>query len=367
MAEKRNLEGELTKAISHSLDFHKIVVMAIAIAVATIALHFFGWVGSKIGGKYVQIFQYIISGIGWLVGAVAVLCAMVAVCKMSAAKDAGEKKSFIAGIGYAVSSILTVIFANLRYLIWLALGIIVLWLLGYLGLIPKAGPVIWGIIGFIAVLIGLYLAFFVIVKFFLGTLILPGIIAQGGKAIQCFKESKRIMNGHTITLIKRFLSVGLVIVIFVFVTLQAWQFVANKTADTMADNTREALSGGPPMRVPPIVPAYQFLPIIGDAGNVGKDLLGGTKGAGAWIFGIEMIIILLVLQSIPAIFYAVAGMYTYQSLKGEAEMPISSPAVPVDFSKLKGSFDAMGAKFREQMKEEDEPKKKTTHKSGGDD
>ena len=123
MAEKRNLEGELTKAISHSLDFHKIVVMAIAIVVATIALHFFTWVGSKISSKYAQVVQYFISGIGWLVGAVAVLCAMVAVCKMSAAKDAGEKKGFIAGIGYAVSSILTIIFANLRYLIWLALEV----------------------------------------------------------------------------------------------------------------------------------------------------------------------------------------------------------------------------------------------------
>jgi MFS family permease len=363
MAENRNFEGELTKAISHSLDFHKIIVMAIAIAIATVALHFFVWVGGKISGKYVQLFTYLISGIGWVVGAVAVLSAMVAVSKMAAAKDAGEKKSFIAGIGLCASTVLTVIFANLRYLIWLALGIAVMWIFGWLGLIPKGGPIIWGIIGIIAVLVGLYVAFFVVAKFFLNTLILPGIIAQGGKAIQCFKESKRIINGHTIRLIKRFLSIGLVIVIFVFVTCEAWRFVYSKTEDTMADNTRAALSGGPPMKVPPVVPSYQYLPIVDDSVNLGKALPGNTKGAGAWIFGILMIVLLLGLQSIPAIFYAVAGMYTYQALKGEPETPISGPEVPVDLSKLKGSLDAMGAKFREEMKE-DEGAKKTGSKSG---
>lgn len=361
MAENRSFEGELTKAISHSLDWHKIIVMAISVAIATIALHFFGWVGSKIGGKYVQVFQYLISGIGWLVGAVAILSAMVAVCKMAAAKDAGDKKSFIAGIGYACSSVLTVIFANLRYLIWLAAGILVTWVLGYIGLIPKAGPIIWAIAGVIPVLVGLYIVFFIVAKFFLGTLILPGIIAQGGgRAIQYFKESKRIMNGHTVRLIKRFLSIGLVVVVFVFVTCEAWQFVYNKTLDTMADNTRVALTGGPPMTVPPIVPSYQRLPIIGDDANIGK-ALGGGKSAAAWIFGIWMIIILLVVQSVPAILFTVAGMYTYQALKSEPETPISAPNVPVDLSKLKGSLGAVGAKFKEQMRDEGG----TAKKSGG--
>ncbi len=364
MADNRNFEGELTKAIGHSLDWHKIVVMAIAIAIATIASHFFVWVGSKITGKYVALFGYLISGIGWLVGAVAVLCAMVAVCKMAAAKDAGDKKSFLAGIGYASASVLTVIFANLRYLVWLAAGILLTWILGYVGLIPKVGPVVWAIIGVIPVLVGLYVIFFIVAKFFLGTLILPGIIAQGGgKAIQYFKESKRIINGHTIRLIKRFLAIGLVIVVFVFATFEAWQFVGSKTEDTMADNAGVALSGGPPMRVPPIVPAYQNLPIIGNAANVGK-ALGGGKAAAAWIFGIWMIIILLALQSIPAIVFAVAGMYTYQGLKGEAEMPISSPDVKVDLSKMKGSLGAVGAKFREEMREGGEEKKAPPKKEG---
>ncbi|MBN1918235.1 MAG: hypothetical protein JW889_10020 [Verrucomicrobia bacterium] len=367
MAENRSFEGELTKAISHSLDWHKIVVMAISIAIATIAFHLFGWVGGKIRGQYIQVFQYLIAGIGWVVGVVAVLCGMVAVCKMAAAKDAGEKKSFMVGIGYACSSLLTVIFANLRYLILLAAGIAVMWVFGWLGLIPGgAGPVIWGIIGIIAVLVGLYVTFFVVTKFFLSTLIVPGIIAQGGKAIACFKEGKRIINGHTIRLVKRFLSVGLAIVLFVFLTVQALDFVAAKTMDTMTrDNLNVVLPGGPPMTVAPIVPSYRNLPIIGDGVSIAENL-GGGKAAAAWIFGILMIVLLLALQSIPTIFYAVAGMYTYQTLKGEPETPISGPDVNVDLSKLKGSLGAVGAKFREEMKDEGEaPKKPAAKKDEG--
>ena len=357
MANDRNFEGEVTKAIGHSLDFHKIIVMAVAIAIATIAFHLFGWIGSKISGDYVQLFRYLISGIGWLVGAIVVLSAMVAVCKMASAKDGGQKVGFVGGIGHSVAAVFTVFFACFKYLIWLAAGIIVTWVLGWVGLIPKAGPIIWGIAGFIAVLVGLYLAFFVVGKFFLSTLVLPGIIAEGGgKAIRYFNESKRIMNGHTVRLIKRFLSIGLVVVIFVFVTMQAWAFIASKTADTMAGNTRQAITGGPPMTVAPVVPSYQQLPIIGAAANIGNTL-GGGKGAGAWIFGIEMIIILLVIQSIPTIFFAVAGMYTYQTLKGEAETPITSPDIGDLGSKIKGSFDGLGAKFKEEMKDEAPAKK----------
>jgi hypothetical protein len=208
----------------------------------------------------------------------------------------------------------------------------------------------------------------VVGKFFLSTLVLPGIIAEGGgKAIRYFNESKRVMNGYTVRLIKRFLSIGLVVVIFVFVTTQAWSFIANKTADTMGDNTNVALRGGPPMTVPPIVPSYQQLPIVGNGANIGK-ATGGGKSAAGWIFGIEMIIILLVIQSIPAIFYAVAGMYTYQTLKGEAENPISSPDVKVDLSKIKGSFDGLGAKFKEEMHDDEggAPKKKTAAKKEND-
>jgi hypothetical protein len=159
--------------------------------------------------------------------------------------------------------------------------------------------------------------------------------------------------------------VGLVIVIFVYVTSQALAFVIAKTADTMTpDKLNVVLRGGPPMTVPPIVPAYQNLPIIGDSANIGK-ALGGGKAAAAWIFGIEMIIILLVIQSIPAIFFTVAGMYTYQSLKGEAEMPISSPDVKVDLSKMKGSLGAVGAKFKEEMREAPPEQKKAPPKKEG--
>ena len=85
----------------------------------------------------------------------------------------------------------------------------------------------------------------------------------------------------------------------------------------------------------------------------------GAPLAGAWIYGIELIVVLLILKAIAANFFALAGLAAYNALKDEKELPITTPDVKVDLSKIKGSFDAVGAKIKDEMQSETAaPKKK---------
>ncbi len=376
MTDNRNLEGELTKAISGSLIVGRIVVMAVAIAIASVAVYAFGALGGviKLGAKSQWLFfiKYLLTGIGWVRGAYFVLSGMVAVCRMAAARESGQSRNMFAGVMDIFTNLFVVFFATVRYLFWFVALLIVIWGLGFFGRIPEVGPIIYGIaLALVSLVAGLWIALHV-AKFFLSALVLPGIVATTGqKGVSCFKESKRILNGQPVRLVKRFLSVGLVLVLFSFVVAQGIGFLAREGGQALGDNNDGVLNGAPTMKKLPLVPAYPVLPVVrqiqmGTAIGVSPRETG-TRLAGAWIFGIELIIVLLILKAVAANFFALAGLSTYQALKGEPEVPITAPDVKVDFSKFKGSLDAVGAKFKEEMQEQGEtpaPKKKTAPKSG---
>ena len=383
MANDRNFDGELTKAISGSLIVGRVVVMAVAITIASLAVYAFNALAIiKVDRPKLQwLFwvNYTISGIGWVLAAYFVLAGMASVCKMAVARESGESSNVLRGIIGIGANLFVVVFATLRYLIWFAALLLLIWGLGFLGRIPGFGPIIYGIgLGLVSTVAALWLAVH-IGKFFVSALVLPGIIATAGqKGMSCYKEAKRLLNGQPVRLVKRFLAVGLVLVLFSFLVAQGLTLLAGDGRTTaghagnaLGRNSYEVLIGGPPLKKLPMLPVYPALP-LGQRMRMGTAIpraqAEGARLAGAWIYGIELIVVLLILKAIAANFFALAGLATYNSLKGEKELPIKAPDVKVDLSKIKGSFDAVGAKIKEEMKGETAApkKKKAEEKEEGD-
>jgi hypothetical protein len=371
MADNRDFDGELTKAVSGSLIAGRIVVMAVAIAIASVAVHGFGALAliktDKPALQWLFWLNYLIRGIGWVIGAYFVLAGMTTICKMAVGRESGQSWNIVSGIIDIFGNLFVVFFATVRYLFWFVAFLIVIWGLGFFGRIPEFGPIIYGIaLGLVSVAAAWWVALHV-VKFFGSTLILPGIIATTGqKGISCFKEAKRVISSQPVRMIKRFLAVGLAFVLFSFVVARGIVFLQKSGGKAMGNKNGAVLNGAPTVRYLPVIPDYNVLPVVGaiqmgDA--IGQNNATGTRLAGAWIFGIELIILLLVLKAVAANFFTLAGMSTYNALKGEPDAGITAP--DVDLSKLKGSFGAVGAKFREEMKEggsSPEPKKKAAPK-----
>ena len=69
MANDRNFDGELTKAISGSLIVGRVVVMAVAIAIASLAMYAFNALASLIKVDWLFWLNYLIRGAGWAIGA----------------------------------------------------------------------------------------------------------------------------------------------------------------------------------------------------------------------------------------------------------------------------------------------------------
>ena len=370
MADNRNFDGELTKAVSGSLIAGRIVVMAVAIAIASVAVYGFRALALiKVGWLFWL--NYFIAGIGWVIGAYFILSGMATVCKMAVGRDSGQSWNILSGIMDIFGNLFVVFFATVRYLFWFAALLLVIWGLGFFGRIPEFGPIIYGIaLGLVSLAAALWVALHV-AKFFGSALILPGIIATTGqKGIACFKETKRVISGQPVRLIKRFLAVGLAFVLFSYLVAQGIGFLRAQGGNALGGKNGPVLNGAPTVRYLPVVPAYDVLPVVrqiqmGTA--IGRGTADGTRLAGAWIFGIELMIVLLLLKAVAVNFFALAGMSTYNALKGEPDAPITSPDMKVDLSKLKGSIGAVGAKFREEMKSEGGgetpgPKKKTAPK-----
>ena len=379
MADNRNFEGELTKAISGSLIIGRIVVMAVAIAIASVGVYAFGAIDDavELGQKSQWLFwlKYLISGIGWVIGAYFVLSGMAAVCKMSAARDSGQSRNIFSGIMDIFGNLFVVFFATLRYLFWFVALLIVIWGLGFIGRIPGFGPIVYGIaLGAVSVAAALWIALHV-AKFFGAALVLPGIIATTAqKGISCLKESKRIINGQPVRLVKRFLTVGLVLVLFAYVIAQGIAFLAGNGVNNPGHGgaalgkSYEVLVGGPPLKYLPLAPGYPVLPVNQTLRMVSGVQVGQASKArlaGAWIFSIELIVVLLILKAVALNFFALAGMSTYQALKDAPAASITAPDIKVpDFGKMKGSLGAVGAKFREEMREGGEETKAPPKKEG---
>ncbi len=370
MADNRNFEGELTKAISGSLVVGRVVVMMVAIAIGSVAVYAFGKLAMiKVGWLFWL--NYTIAGIGWVLAAYFVLSGMVSVCKMALARETGQGGNTVTGIVGIFSNLFVVFFATLRYLFWfVAVLVLAIWAVGFLGRIPEAGPILYGIVplGIISMCAALWIAVHV-AKFFGNALILPGIIASTGqKAVSCFREGKRVINGQPVRLVKRFLSIGLVIVLFSFVVAQGLAFFATHARAALSGKNAPVIGGAPAMRYLPTVPSYAPLPVVTRV-QMGSVLppakATGTRVAGAWFLTIEFMVLLLILKAIGANLFALAGMSTYQALKDEPAASITAPDLKVpDLGKMKGSLGAVGAKFREEMREGGEEKKAPPKKEG---
>lgn len=365
MADNRNFDGELTKAISGSLIAGRIVVMAVAIAIASVAVHGFAAL-ALIKVAWLFWLNYLIAGIGWAIGAYFVLAGMTTVCKMAVGRESGQSWNIVSGIVDIFGNLFVVFFATFRYLFWFVVFLVVIWGLGFIGRIPGFGPIIYGIaLGLVSVAAAWWVALHV-VKFFGSTLILPGIIATTGqKGISCFKEAKRVISSQPVRLIKRFLAVGLAFVLFCYLVAQGIGFLCGQGGGALGGNAG-VLNGAPTVRYLPVIPAFDVLPVVGQiqmGDAIGQVNATRARLAGAWIFGIELIVLLLVLKAVAASFFTLAGMSTYNALKGEPDASITAPDVKVDLSKLKGSFGAVGAKFREEMKEGGGGSPETTKKA----
>lgn len=180
MASQNSMVKDLAGALNQALKPAKIIVMGAGVLVALVVLVGLGALGGLIKTPGVLWIGWIIQTAGVL-GAFLVLVAnMVAVvCMTSKEESGGKKMSFLGGIGTASANILKVLCALMKPIIFILAGIAVILGLGLIGLIPKVGPVVWGLgLGLVTAVAGLFVVFWML-KLLLGTFVLPAILVEG--------------------------------------------------------------------------------------------------------------------------------------------------------------------------------------------
>lgn len=348
MAEsKGSLTSGLTASINQTFKFGKIIVMATTLIVSTAWVLFFTWLSGKIPTKNWSLFlKYVIAMVG-LIGAIyLMLSAMVAVVKMTAANASGKKMGFLGGFGVMVSSIIKVVFGTIVPIVVLVVAVGIIWGIGLLGAIPKFGPVFWGIVSIIPVLVAL-IAAFVLVKLILTIFLLPGVLAVGGEGgYKSYKEISGIIKTRLLKLLSWFAVTFILMALFFTIVQVAFGILSQHTRITMGPNSSVIGAGSMPgvlvtnaiqlsgwSLIPPLNPGF--------SGAVDKTII-----TGGWFFGIEYGIVLAVLVACGYIFFAIAGMHAYGALAAEQEDPIAFK-VPVNMEDITHRV----SKFKESVSE----------------
>ena len=350
MAEpKGSLTMGLTASINQTFKFGRILVVSVTFVVCTAIVLFLTWVSARpsLQKPALRFLVYLIAMAGTMTAFYLMLSAMVAAAKMAALDTADKGVSFIGGFVIMVTHFVKVVFATIVPVGLLVVSVGVLWGMGLLGVIPKFGPVFWGIFSFIPIIVSIFAAF-VLVKLYLTIFLVPGIIAtseEGGYA--CYKKAAHIIKTRLLKLLAWFIVAFILVVLFYTVIDEGIDILGYHTGRTMATKNLGVIGAG---KMPDVtftdtlrVGGRSLIPSIRvrPSGASGGDII-----AGGWFFGLEFAVILAILCSCGFIFFAIAGMHAYAVLSKEPEVPISL-SIPVDISNL----GERAAKLRESVSE----------------
>ena len=353
-----SMTKDLAAAVNQALSPGKVAVMALATLKAIVIIGLLGYLGGLIEKAGLQWLAWIIQLAGLLSGFLIIVVGMTAVTWMDVQGKTGVA-GFFSIIGITLRNMPKVICAVTRPVIMILLGIGVILGLGLLGLIPKAGPVIWGIApGIIATIAGILVSLWMF-KLLLGVFVLPAIIAEG-KADEksYYKVMAEFVKGHLFPLLGRFAVAIMLIMLFLSIIDGGIDVAKNMTPLTMGEN-QTAIHYGPLKRFLPIVGGVDIYPLFKlravDFGGAYRK--AGVNPAfpktehkiGGWIYTFELAALISVVFGMVFIFFAASGRKAYAALKDQPAVEIKAPKVDVDAMRKKAG--ATFAKVKEAAQE----------------
>jgi hypothetical protein len=280
------------------------------------------------------------------------LAAMVAVAKMAASDVAGKKMGFIGGFGVMAANIVKVVFGTIVPVLVLVASVVVIWLVALLGAIPKFGPIFWGIVSIIPIIVGL-IAAFVLVKLILTIFLLPGVIALNGEGgYKSYKEVSSIIKTRLLKVLVWFVVVMILINFFFTIVMLGSGILSQHTRVTMGDKNWAVIGAGSLPRVL-VTNAIQFCgrSIVPSLGPNPSGAADKTIITGGWFYGIEHGIVLAILGACGYIFFSIAGLNAYGALVSEPENPIALK-VPVNVEDITQRVTKIKESVHEKVKSE---------------
>jgi hypothetical protein len=389
---KASLAQDLTRALNLTLRPGRVAVVALGLLIGVAAAILFFWLGGLIKPEALSWLSWIFQRLGGVIFAYVVLASMCSAVAMVHAETAGEKIGVPAGWAAIARNIAPAFLGTVKPIVVFIGLIAIMWLVGALGAIPEVGPILWGIVSVVPLAAGL-LAIFTIVKVFLVGFLFPAVLSdKKEKGTACYKESVRLIKGHTAHLLGRVAVAVLVCVVFYKIILAGFALTASQSSKTMGKNRATlrgsrlfeyvvgipGIAGSAPRGLGVENPTLPFE----DASYTGRDRLfkrtmipfitltgvpaeqmaafpaglkmKATQKVGGWIFSIVLIVVSVVLFAVPFLFFTLSGYCAYLSFKDAPELALRTEAV--DWSEIKETAQEIAGKRKA------EPEKKPAEK-----
>ena len=350
--EKSSFAQDFTRTVNLTLRPGRVMVLALGLLIGVAIAIFLFWLGGLIAsvGKREGLLwlSWIIQRVGALLFAYIVLASMCSAVAMAHSESSEQKMGVPAGWALIARNIGPVALATLKPIIVFVALIAIIWLIGLIGLIPEVGPIIWSIVSIVPIAAGL-LATFVVVKLFFVSFLFPAILCTNQeKGVATYKEAVRIIKGHAAAFLGRIAVTILVCAVFYQILLAGFSLTAGHSSRTMGKNAATlcgsalfdyasgipGLAGTAPSGFAAKNPASPFVAKgVQTLQNYLMFRPRATQRVGGWIFSIIFIVAASVLFSLPLLFFAISGYYTFLALKEEPEMPLRTEAV--DWSAIK--------------------------------
>lgn len=300
---------DLPKALAGVLDLRRLVMATIGFTAALIAFGLLGWVGGLLGSLWGPLGS-LFNMVAWL-GFVGVAFLVVAVLSYVVYQTTIERKACTvkAGFDWARASIKTVVGTPLAFVgvigaVWVAQFVV-----GMVGRIPFAGPILWGAVSPVTLVLSLVAGLAALGLFLALPLYIPVIYHEKTDIKPTLQRLLDLFRTRGFELALYLVPVLLIlgIVLMTLITLAGGVGMGGARAGFGMENLVQVLAGTPP--------GMAFgLPLPTGGGNVDfqYDLAG-------WLFGIGSSVAPALVMSVFTLVYATAGAITHSILTGRTK------------------------------------------------
>ncbi|MFN3200831.1 MAG: zinc-ribbon domain-containing protein [Bradymonadia bacterium] len=258
----------------------RVLYSAAALTVVFVAYFLLTWVGALLGGLVGilgTIFN-VIAGVAAFGGITFVGAIMAYVCFQTVVE--GKPSSLKAGLAWAKSNVKGVVGTPLAFLaVILAVGIVEA-VVGFLGLIPFAGPILWGILSPATVVLSLAAGLVAVAAFYSLPLYVPVIYNEKTGPVETLKRLLGLFQEHGFKLVGYILLASLTITVIFLLTV----IPALRISGLLTSGVGGATMGGDLTAMAMSAPGGFSLPAMMATG--GTMVGGGDPGIGHTIGGI---------------------------------------------------------------------------------
>jgi len=343
--DKSSFAQDFTRTVNLTLRPGRVIVLALGLLIGVALAIFFSWLGSLITPRGLQWLSWIIQRLGALLFVYVVLASMCSAVAMAHSESSEQKTGVPAGWAMIVRNVGPIVLATLKPIVVFVALVAIIWLIGALGAIPGFGPIGWSILSIVPITAGLVATFIAVKLFFVGFLFPAILCTNKEKGLATYKEAVRVIKGHAAHFLGRIALTVLVCAVFYQILLAGFALTAAHSSRTMGNNAAtlkgsdlfEYISGIPglegtaPGGFAVKNPAFSFMQKGWQ--TVAMRGIKATHKVGGWIFSIIFIVASSVVFSLPLLFFAISGYYTFLGLKEAPEMPLRTEAV--DWSAIK--------------------------------